>query len=252
MRELPEKCCLNCRHNIKIEKNNAYKDIVYMCSISGYFHFPSEAASDLTKYYFVTPGGKKSECDFRKMIKQKQIDKLLAEEINRAIDLDIDLMYVNPSVVLCSLSNKYAEFSPKHKVIRLNKDWVKMVKDTEEIRTVLCHELMHAILGSVGHDRIWRMSLRKMRRAYDYLYGDFHLHEKPYSKERIEIGALDGHTKAPEFAGGEGYKYTIICDKCGYEWHYKRLTNAVKSPKDYYCVYCSHGQMGKSTLRRIK
>lgn len=59
-------CCANCRNCISMPKNNRYGDVEHFCLVNGYFLHGIQ--KDRNKLKRFTPGGKKLECHYEKLL----------------------------------------------------------------------------------------------------------------------------------------------------------------------------------------
>ena len=168
------------------------------------------------------------------MVSQKRLNEMLHEEFNRArYEADLDLEDTDYFEVYISNTKSCYGYNVKkygRHEIHISSNYLNAPE--EEIRTVICHEVCHSVKGSTGHDAVWRRAVKAMRSVYDYMNADYHLNLHPYGDSR----RYAEHTTMESVI--TDYKYTLICTKCGYEFHYKRLTNAIKHPSNYKHTTC--------------
>lgn len=162
-------------------------------------------------------------------------EQMLQEEIEKAETIGIQLRNISPKITLMNRNNYYGycDFGRPCK-ISLNKSFVTNAEPME-IRATLMHEVLHTTKKSNGHDEFWKRSVKKVLEHYSYNgYEDFHLCDKPYSRERI-----GKHYKLQKSnRNKETVKYKVICPCCGTTWNYTRMTNTVKNPSNYWCTKC--------------
>lgn len=89
--------------------------------------------------------------------------------------------------------------------------------DIKNVKTTLCHELIHSALGyDEGHGKWFQYYARKM----DELRYTIHT------------------TNHYEWDRRKAYKYVLYCPNCGLQWGYKTKCNRIKNPNKYMCGRC--------------
>lgn len=130
-----------------------------------------------------------------KRISQKKLNKYLQTEIEKAESLGLSLLPIRNSVKVKKLKNvfgccsiiNYTCNGRKEVIceIQLSKFATKLPKN--EVKSILMHEVLHAVSGSKGHGKVWKENCKKVKETFSYKgYEEFHLHEKPYSKDRLK------------------------------------------------------------------
>lgn len=99
--------------------------------------------------------------------------------------------YCKKIKVLNSTEDKKNDFLCKIYLSRISKKLKK-----KEIKSILMHEVLHTSFNSNGHDRVWKENCRLIKANYNYDgFEDYHLHEKPYSKNRAKKFKKSGYFK---------------------------------------------------------
>lgn len=129
---------------------------------------------------------------------QEQLNKYLQKEICKAKDLGISLYLINPVVSISKSKTCFGmckkKISPPGKIecfISLSDFARKLSK--KEIKSIIMHEVLHASVGSIGHDNVWRNNCSIVKSNYSYDgYEKYHLHKHPYSKSRAKEAYRSG------------------------------------------------------------
>lgn len=166
------------------------------------------------------------------MVTNEILNRLLKEEIKKAKDLDLEISDNICSQVKIDKSRTHygccKYLKDLQRGIYISKYFLNAPE--EEIRTVIMHEVLHTIKNSKGHDYIWCNAASKVLNAYDYMYGEYHLHSHPYSKDRSNYP----HTKLEIGT----YKYILKCPKCGQLFQKNKMCKMVKYYDSYYHKVC--------------
>lgn len=128
---------------------------------------------------------------------KEQIEQYLQKEIQKAKSLGIDLYRISPDV---RISKSKSTFGTCKRVVRDNETvcYISISSFTrgfkkKEIKAILMHEVLHATVGSKGHDNLWREGCTLVKRSYSYdKYEKYHLNEHPYSKKRAKLAKYSG------------------------------------------------------------
>ena len=125
---------------------------------------------------------------------QEALNNILAQEIRRALSIGLELNKIAPECTMINARSVYGCCRIKNGVYRIciSKPYVELAP-LEEIRTVIAHEIAHAVKGGCGHKGEWQTAVKKLREAYDYAAADYHLTPNPYSKNRQDYP----HTPLP-------------------------------------------------------
>lgn len=100
----------------------------------------------------------------------------------------------------------------------------KRLNEKDAINTIY-HEVCHAIVGSEGHDRLWKKAARELNKKHGLNIKVTNIHAL-YNEDGKELEDKDI------------YKYKIKCDNCGAEQKYIRKSKAIKNPEQYRCALC--------------
>ena len=185
------------------------------------------------------------------MVDNITLNNLLKEERERAISLGLELDTVDSKVSIDRSHShyaccKYLSGEPYKYRIFISRYYLNA--PIEEIRTVIMHEVLHTIKGSRGHDALWKNAAIMVRKHYNYVAGDYHLCDKPYSRDRRNLEHTQLEKAPKQQKNTNSYKYELQCVKCGYIFKYKRLSKVVRNCENRYHTRC--GVEGK--LIRIK
>ena len=128
---------------------------------------------------------------------KEQIEKYLQKEICKAEKLGIKLYDISPDV---RISKSKSTFGTCKRVMKDGKTtcYVSISSFTrgfkkKEIKAILMHEILHATIGSNGHDKLWRKGCILVKEKYSYdKYEKYHLNEHPYSKKRAKLARYSG------------------------------------------------------------
>lgn len=125
---------------------------------------------------------------------QEQLNKYLQKEIEKARLLGLELYPINPEVIIGNSETSFGYCAAKANrrtgqitecKIHLSNFARKLSK--KEIKAILMHEVLHAVVGSKGHNSVWKANCKLVKKSYSYGgYEKYHLHEKPYSKNRAK------------------------------------------------------------------
>lgn len=129
---------------------------------------------------------------------QEQLNRYLQKEIEKAESLGLKLYPIYPEVIIgqskttfgyCSIrQNRSGEVSCK---IHLS-NFVRKFKK-KEIKSILMHEVLHAVIGSKGHNAVWKRNCSLVKENFSYGgYEKYHLHERPYSRNRAKKAKVSG------------------------------------------------------------
>lgn len=89
--------------------------------------------------------------------------------------------------------------------------------DIKDVKTVICHELIHSALGfDEHHGNVFQCYARRM----DEL--GYTIHTKNHYK----------------WDRRKAFKYVLYCPNCGLQWGYKTKCNRIKNPYLYKCGRC--------------
>ena len=89
--------------------------------------------------------------------------------------------------------------------------------DIKNVKTVICHELIHSALGFNEH------------------HGDVF----QYCSRRMDELGYTIHTRDHfEWDRRKAYKYVLYCPNCGLQWGYKTKCDRIKNPSKYMCPRC--------------
>ena len=89
--------------------------------------------------------------------------------------------------------------------------------DDSALDNTIIHEILHTVDGCFNHGKKWKICAEIINRAYG-------LNVKRGSS--FEDKGID-HT--------EDIRYIVKCEKCGYEFKRRRLSNLIKYPELYRC-----------------
>ena len=128
---------------------------------------------------------------------KQQIEKYLQKEIAKAKGLGIELYDIHPEV---RISNSKSTFGTCKKITKEGTTtcYISISSFTrgfkkKEIKAILMHEVLHATVGSKGHDNLWRKGCTLVKGKYFYdKYEKYHLNEHPYSKKRAKLAKYSG------------------------------------------------------------
>lgn len=128
---------------------------------------------------------------------QDQLNKYLQKEISKAQALRLNLCPIHYAVRISKSKKTFGtctRFQTEDGTvcqIALS-NFVRKL-DKKEIKAILMHEVLHAQVGSVGHDKIWRDGCTLVRNNFSYQgYEKYHLHKHPYSKNRAKQAYRSG------------------------------------------------------------
>lgn len=104
------------------------------------------------------------------------LNKLLAEEVLRAKKNNLKLHDIHPSVLIMDLHFLEAYgvciYSPEECFICINNRILNFPE--EELRSLIAHEVCHAVYPPDGHGPNWQNAVKTMQETYNYMYGDFY------------------------------------------------------------------------------
>lgn len=92
----------------------------------------------------------------------------------------------------------------------------------EALIDTVMHEILHTVEGCMNHGKTWKLYAKIVNEKYG-----LNIKRCTSSAEKHIEPSIDE------------YNYIIACPKCGYQWKYIRLTNAVKYPNRYHHTGCS-------------
>lgn len=129
---------------------------------------------------------------------KEQLNKYLQKEIEKAKSIGLDLYPIYPEVIVgqsqttfgyCTIrQNRSGEISCK---IHLS-NFVRKLKK-KEIKSILMHEVLHAVIDSRGHNAVWKRNCRLIKENFSYGgFEKYHLHERPYSRNRAKKAKVSG------------------------------------------------------------
>lgn len=128
---------------------------------------------------------------------QEQLNKYLQKEIEKAQSLGLNLYQIVPDIRISKAKGTFGTCTKRQSqngilcTISIS-DFVRKL-DKKEIKAILMHEVLHAQIESVGHDKIWRDGCTLVRNNFSYQgYEKYHLHEHPYSKSRAKQAYRSG------------------------------------------------------------
>ena len=173
------------------------------------------------------------------MVTEKRLNEMLAEEIDRAEIGGLEIGEIVPRIAISRKRSAYGTIvkgASGRYVIYISKFF--LTAPEEEIRTVICHEVCHAVKGCMAHNEAWARATRVMRKLYHYMNADYHLNPHPYSRGR----ATCEHTTIER-----AVKYIIVCSnpKCTCKVTRARMCDLVKNINNYRCGRC------KSSLKLV-
>ena len=84
-------------------------------------------------------------------------------------------------------------------------------------RETLAHEILHTCWGCRDHGERWRRYARQMNEAYGY--------EITRAATNQQLGVEEE----------KGYKYLLLCEKCGAEFRRFRASRLTREPQRYRC-----------------
>ena len=108
--------------------------------------------------------------------------------------------------------------------------------DEKKIKQTIAHELIHTCRGCMNHGERWKYYAAVMNQRYGY--------EIKRTATDEEMGVKISSSSEGYMKKQENYKYRIVCMRCGYVFHRKRMSEVVKHPENYRCGKCG------GTLRR--
>lgn len=128
---------------------------------------------------------------------QEQLNKYLQKEIRKAQSLGLNLYQIVPEVRISKAKGTFGTCTKRQSqngilcTISLS-DFVRKL-NKKEIKAILMHEVLHAQVESVGHDKVWRNGCTLVRNNFSYQgYEKYHLHKHPYSKNRAKQAYRSG------------------------------------------------------------
>lgn len=128
---------------------------------------------------------------------QEQLNKYLQKEIEKAQSLGLNLYQIVPDIRISKAKGTFGTCTKRQSqngilcTISIS-DFVRKL-DKKEIKSILMHEILHAQIGSVGHDKVWRDGCGLVRNNFSYQgYEKYHLHKHPYSKNRAKQSYRSG------------------------------------------------------------
>lgn len=129
---------------------------------------------------------------------QEQLNKYLQKEIEKAKSVGLELYPIDPKVFIGNSETTFGYCAIKQTrdgnilcKIHLSNFARKFKK--KEIKSILMHEILHAVIGSKGHNEVWKRNCCLIKENFSYGgYEKYHLHERPYSRNRAKKAKFSG------------------------------------------------------------
>ncbi len=102
--------------------------------------------------------------------------------------------------------------------------------EEKKIKQTIAHELIHTCRECMNHGNRWKYYAAIMNKSYGY--------EIKRTATDEEMGMMVSSATDAYKKTQENYKYTIVCNRCGYVFHRKRMSEVVKHPENYRCGKC--------------
>lgn len=167
------------------------------------------------------------------MTTRARLTEMLCEEITRAESIGLKLNPIKEEIQLCNSSRCYGYNNGVKRLALIYISKKYLTAPEEELRSVIAHEVCHSVIGSNGHDAIWRNAVHRMKQVYEYAAAEYHLNEHPYSANRRNVI----HTELKI-----SYNYACTCANCGYTIYRKKMCKFVQNPSSYRCGKCNIGK----------
>lgn len=168
------------------------------------------------------------------MVERTTLNAMLREELERAKKTGLEFRPVSTFILVDNSTSHYGcihHTRGRSSQIYISKHYLNA--PVEEIRTVICHEVCHAVKGSDGHDAMWQKAVRKMRSLYDYVNADYHLNAHPYSRSRGKREHTSMERKE------RVVKYVVICTKCNHTYTRTKRSALIQNAGRYRCGVCN-------------
>ena len=99
--------------------------------------------------------------------------------------------------------------------------WLLEIGDDHDIKNTIIHEILHTFKDTIGHKAKWQYYANYVNNRTDYHITRTTSINKIYEKAN-KVRPTSNHRES-------SYKYKIVCEKCGCEWHQYKMTKRVLS-----------------------